>query len=371
MKLRLTLGIIGCTLLTSLSSNILQAQAGDFGTNRQPRTCESTSTPQSGRISAAQAMTYAACEAETKRNNSSVRFIDILNLEVAPPHIAGNDEIRRYNEVNITNPVYKLRGSVVAYTCYSIGSLVHKSGENCTVTRIPQASGRCFRKTDGDWSCAIQTFTFPDTSEQHLPPPSETGAAAPATTELPEKIGNSSPSPVKVDLADYNNKIALAPQNAILYKDRGILKVDKFNDLNGALADYNKAIALDPKYAPSYFLRGHLKERLNDAKGAVADYNKAIALNVGKLDILYVIRGNLKRDKLNDVNGAIADYNKAIAFDPKSADAYLNRGLVYRRQGNKTLAIQDWRKAAKGYKHDKSGEDYDLVRKLLKELGAI
>ena len=170
MKLRLTLGIVGCTLLTLLTHNIQQAQAGNFGTTRQPLTCASTSAPETGRISAAQAMTYAACEAETKRNNYSVRFIDILSLEVAPPHIASNEEIRSYNVRNMTNPVYKLEGSVVAYTCYNIG-LVHPSGQNCTVNRIPKASGRCFRTTDGDWNCAIQTFTFPDTSERQLPPP--------------------------------------------------------------------------------------------------------------------------------------------------------------------------------------------------------
>jgi hypothetical protein len=170
MKRRFTLGIIVSTLLTLLTNNIQQAQAGDFGTTRQPRTCPSTSAPRSGGISATQAMTYAACEAETKRNNYSVRFIDILSIRVASPHVASNEEIRSYNVINTQNPVYKLVGSVVAYTCYNIG-LGHPSGQNCTVTRIPKASGRCFRRTDGDWDCAIQTFTFPDTSERQLPPP--------------------------------------------------------------------------------------------------------------------------------------------------------------------------------------------------------
>jgi tetratricopeptide (TPR) repeat protein/S1-C subfamily serine protease len=129
----------------------------------------------------------------------------------------------------------------------------------------------------------------------------------------------------KVDLADYNKKIALTPQDASLYVDRGILKMDKFNDLKGALADYNKAIVLDPKSALAYCLRGSLKERLNDAKGALADYNQGIALKP-KWAYAYLNRGNLKVNKLNDLNGALADYNQAIAFDPKSADTYLNRG---------------------------------------------
>jgi tetratricopeptide (TPR) repeat protein len=329
-------------------------------------------------------------------------------------------------------------------------------------------------------------------------------ATIPSTENNP-KLNNDP----KVDLADYNKKIALAPQNASLYVDRGILKVDKFNDLKGALADYNQAISLDPKYALAYFARGYLKERLDDANGAISDYDKAIAFNVNmKLNIIYELRGNLKNYKLNDSNGALADYNKAIALDPKSVDVYLNRGnlknyklndlngaladydktialapqsatayiqrgvlkyqglndskgamtdinksieldpksidgyynrgdfyyslgnktaaiadfqkvialdkssivgsisqgviyleqgaliqaignfdraaktipdtpdlykyrgLAYRRQGNKPSAIQDWRKAAKGYKQVHAGKDYNTVRGWLKELGA-
>lgn len=36
MKIRFTIGIIGCTLLTLITHNIQQTQAGDFGTTRQP-----------------------------------------------------------------------------------------------------------------------------------------------------------------------------------------------------------------------------------------------------------------------------------------------------------------------------------------------
>ena len=151
----------------------------------------------------------------------------------------------------------------------------------------------------------------------------------------------------KVDLADYNKKIALAPQNASLYFDRGILKEDKFNDLNGAIADCNKAIVLNPKYTDAYLFRGLLKEKLNDTNGALADYNKAIALNIDiKVPGIYVIRGNLKMNKLNDVNGALADYNKAIALAPKSVDSYLNRGNLKNYKLNDVNgALADYNKA--------------------------
>ena len=115
-----------------------------------------------------------------------------------------------------------------------------------------------------------------------------------------------------VALVEYDKEIALTPQKASLYVDRGVLKSTKLNDINGALADYNKAISLDPKVARSYFVRGFLKQnKLNDVNGALMDYNQAISLDP-KYTIAYFLRGNLKCQKLNDVNGAIADYNQAM-----------------------------------------------------------
>ena len=176
MKSRLTLGIIGCTLLTFLTPNILQARPNiDVGTNRQPRTCSSTSEPKSGRISAAQAMTYVACQEEGDRKvktGGTVYFIDILSLQVDPkPRQVNLRDVQQYGEtIDREKPIYNLQGSVVAYICRGLGN-IYQRGQNCTVTRIPQASGKCFKSPSGNWDCAIQTATFPDTSERHLPPP--------------------------------------------------------------------------------------------------------------------------------------------------------------------------------------------------------
>lgn len=174
MKSRLTLGIIGCTLLTFLTPNITHAQNIDVGTNRQPRTCPSTSAPTSGRISAAQAVKYIACQEEGDRKvktGGTVYFIDILSLQVDPkPREVTLADVHRYGEtIDREKPIYNLQGSVVAYICRGLGN-IYQRGQNCTVTRIPQASGRCFKSPDGNWDCAIQTVTL-GTSERHLPPP--------------------------------------------------------------------------------------------------------------------------------------------------------------------------------------------------------
>ena len=52
---------------------------------------------------------------------------------------------------------------------------------------------------------------------------------------------------------------------------------------------------------------------------------------------------------LKDYQKAIVDYNKAIELNPDDAPGYYNRGLINKKQGDKTKAIQDFTKAAELY----------------------
>jgi tetratricopeptide (TPR) repeat protein len=169
-------------------------------------------------------------------------------------------------------------------------------------------------------------------------------------------------------LADYNKAIALKSDLIEAYSNRGVLKY-QMNDPQGALADYNKVIALKPDDAITYNNRGNLKDDLNDPQGALADYNKAIALKPD-FATAYSNRGNLK-DKLNDPQGALADYNKAIALKPDFAAAYYNRGILEKiKLNNPRSAIQDFRQAAKFYRQQGRTQDLQDTINQLRSLGA-
>jgi tetratricopeptide (TPR) repeat protein len=128
-------------------------------------------------------------------------------------------------------------------------------------------------------------------------------------------------------LADYNKAIALKPDDAFAYNNRGNSK-DDLNDSKGALADYNKAIALKPDFGEAYYNRAILKKvKLNDPQGALADYNQAITLKPD-FALAYYNRAILKKVKLNDPQGALADYNQAITLKPDFALAYYNRAIL-------------------------------------------
>jgi tetratricopeptide (TPR) repeat protein len=133
---------------------------------------------------------------------------------------------------------------------------------------------------------------------------------------------------VKGALADFNQLIALKPDYALAYNNRGKLRYEKLNDVKGALADFNQSIALKPDNALAYYNRGILKyQKLNDVKGALADFKQSIALKPDYAQA-YNNRGILKYQKLNDVKGALADFNQSIALKPDDADAYNNRGIL-------------------------------------------
>lgn len=171
MKSRLTLAIVGCALLTLLNPGIVTAQSHNIGTNRQPRSCPSRTAPTSGAIGARQAAIYTACDRESDgyQNNFSTQFMDVLSLQVSQPRQVNSNDFRIFTRIDTTKPVYDLQGSVVHYLCYTIDGRVHKSGENCTISRVPESVGICVQDTFGKWFCNMSYYT--PNSEYKMPPP--------------------------------------------------------------------------------------------------------------------------------------------------------------------------------------------------------
>ena len=170
MKSRLTLGLIGCTLMTIIASSIQPAQANDYGTSRQRRTCPSRTEPLSGRISVEQAKMYVACDYEEKAVfNASVKFVDILSLQIAPKPRRVRDVDLRMPQVDIEKPVYELRGSMIVHTCYNITE-GYPRGKNCSVSRQPKSIGKCYQTTFGDWHCVMGGASLGE-PERNMPAP--------------------------------------------------------------------------------------------------------------------------------------------------------------------------------------------------------
>ncbi len=143
-------------------------------------------------------------------------------------------------------------------------------------------------------------------------------------------------------IAEYDKAIALKPNDAMLYNNRGLSRRGK-GDLDGAMADIEKAIALYPSFAEAFNNRGIIKLAKQDYDGAIADFDKALSLNPSDF-MAYYNRGTTKRYK-GDLDGALSDLNQAVSLKPSYAAAYVNRGLVLNAKGDASGALSDYEKA--------------------------
>ncbi len=81
----------------------------------------------------------------------------------------------------------------------------------------------------------------------------------------------------------------------------------------------------------------------NEIDRAIYELDRAIKTDPKNAEAYYN-RGNLYRRKGID-DRAIADYSTAIGINPERAEIYTNRGVVYGRKGRYDLAISDYSKA--------------------------
>jgi hypothetical protein len=179
MKSRLTIYLIGCTLLTLLSPTSLLAQPKTdaeyltwYGTSRRAQTCPSRSEPMTGRLSVAQAIKYTRCFREGERQGPSrnrVHFLDILSLQLSPPRKASESEsLHHWNSLPIdrTQPIYDIKARAIYYSCSGIynnpayPNTSGSTGKNCQVSGADTSNslnsyGVCFKDLTKNWICQL------------------------------------------------------------------------------------------------------------------------------------------------------------------------------------------------------------------------
>jgi len=114
-------------------------------------------------------------------------------------------------------------------------------------------------------------------------------------------------------------------------------------DNESAVKSYNKAIALDPENALYYFNRGSSLGQLGKLQEAVTDFDQAVELGLNTSGI-FNNRANA-RYMLGDFQGAIADFTRSMELDPESMAPYANRGIAYLYMRDTLRACADWQRA--------------------------
>ncbi len=123
----------------------------------------------------------------------------------------------------------------------------------------------------------------------------------------------------------YTKSLDLNP-SVFVYNNRGIAYAS-INDYDSAIGDFNQAIALDPDDAAAYNSRGLAYASIGDYEHAIEDFDQSIALDPDDADS-YSNRGLAYLSK-GDYNQAITDFSQSITLDPDIANNYVNRGEAW------------------------------------------
>jgi tetratricopeptide (TPR) repeat protein len=156
------------------------------------------------------------------------------------------------------------------------------------------------------------------------------------------------------------NSAAAYVQSALVRQEQG--------DREGQLEDCNRAIALDPRNAQAYFLRANAKSSsaiydlannssLSKASEVEADYSQAILFNPRYAEA-YMERSRLRSYNLSNNSGALADLNQYIALKPQDIDGYVSRAWLKESMNDLLGALADLNKII-AFRISQDGSDTD------------
>jgi tetratricopeptide (TPR) repeat protein len=111
-----------------------------------------------------------------------------------------------------------------------------------------------------------------------------------------------------------------------------------------AVGIFSGCILKRPDHAHAYYWRSRAYAGLRRSVDALTDINMAIELDPKRADI-WNHRGVIYYDHLAQFDKAIADYTKAVELDPKNEVYQHNRGFAYSKLGQWDKALTDYAKA--------------------------
>ena len=141
---------------------------------------------------------------------------------------------------------------------------------------------------------------------------------------------------------DFDRALLLAPGYAAAFSNRaGALM--RLGDIDQAIADYGKAIALAPANAAALNGRGRAHLAAQRPHGAIRDFTRAVTADA-RFSAAYRSRAEAKFT-IRRYEDAIEDFSRAIAFEPANPEVYALRARAYLEADNMASAIKDYAKA--------------------------
>lgn len=156
-------------MLAMLPSHAQQGVGAKYG-SRDPQKCASTKAAGNGRHSASIVKEAVLC-ANERIVGGVLYLVEDLKIDVSTKGRPFNRANDLMPEIDVTVPIYPIRGSYVRYQCNPVDNQILKNaGKNCNRYLQPQASGLCSTTTFGDWKCSFMDLNNRE-QEAGVPPP--------------------------------------------------------------------------------------------------------------------------------------------------------------------------------------------------------
>jgi curved DNA-binding protein CbpA/Tfp pilus assembly protein PilF len=169
--------------------------------------------------------------------------------------------------------------------------------------------------------------------------------SAPPAPSVPEQaIDTISPGGPDPDIAELDEALRLAPNDAQAHRRRGNLWGRK-GDMERALADYDEAIRIDPSDIAIFHDRGVMWQRNGELDKALIDLDHAVRMSFADPEV-YSDRGAVWFEK-GRYDRALADFNQALKIDPGLVSASVRRAAALDRKGEQDHARIDLEQATR------------------------
>ncbi len=140
-------------------------------------------------------------------------------------------------------------------------------------------------------------------------------------------------------LVDYNVALEVKPEHANSLENRCIIYLHK-KDFAAALKDAEQLIKYYPEGGKGYYLRGFVEDKLGQMDQAIADYTKSTELDPKNAEA-WANRGIIYYNTKQDYTAAKADFDAAFQINAKNGVYVINRARCWIALGNKPEALKD------------------------------
>lgn len=128
-----------------------------------------------------------------------------------------------------------------------------------------------------------------------------------------------------------------------------LAQIEAHSDPRSSREALNKVIAIQPNFAPAYRDRGLLSVREETYVSASEDLSRAA--DMGLHDVLTYNSLGICYSRMNRLDDAVESYRRAIAANPGYAQAHLNLGFAYERMNQTELKKKEYAEACRLDRH--------------------